>query len=391
MRTPALRPAQPTRDPFPKNSTHQIGAFFTNEGHVTIEQMEHPPPREPSAWLDSWRRESTQVDLEFRDVSEVIGGRHSDLGAAHSRGPVSDRIGPLTGRSTGSPTTLPLGGSQRPPVDIEAALDLCEQITRTKARDLYQGIESLTTYRRRALCAIYAFACRVRDAADGNLPPEEKLWLLDTARVGIPHDGETRPVDPVLVALRDTNRRFRLPLDALDDLTVGAERDAQGCTYDTVEDLLRYCRQVGGSIARLTISVLGSQDPVAAARRADNLGVAIQLTTILHHLVEDFQRGRVYLPREDLARFDCPADLAAAPPEALGRLVGHQVRRNREWYDRSRSLLPLLDTHGASCIAEITAIHERILDRVERSPTMSFESRPRQPCRRQPASRPPRT
>ena len=173
----------------------------------------------------------------------------------------------------------------------------------------------------------------------------------------------------MLVALRDTARRFPLPLGALDDLIEGVERDVHGYTFDTFEDLLLYCRQVGGSIARLSISVLGSRDPAAAGRAADDLGVAIQLTTILRHLAEDFRRGRLYLPREDLARFDCPADLAAASPQALGQLVGYQVRRNREWYDRSRPLLALLDTRGASCIAEVTAAQMRILDRLERSPT----------------------
>jgi phytoene synthase len=219
--------------------------------------------------------------------------------------------------------------SQGPPVDLDAALDLCERITRTKAPYLYQGIESLTAYKRRALCTIYAFAFRVHDAADGHLPRDAKLGRLAEARAGIPRDGTPPPRDAVLVALRDTNRRFRLPLSALDDLVDGAERDVHGCTYDTFYDLLGYCRQVGGSVVRLSISVLGSRDPAAAAHPADDLGVAIQLTTILQHLARDFHRGQCYLPRNDFARFDCPPDLRAARHEALARLVAYQARRNR--------------------------------------------------------------
>jgi phytoene synthase len=307
---------------------------------------------------------------EVQAVSEAVGGRRSDLPATYSRAPVSDRMGSPASRSLEPPTAPSRPRtSQRSPVDIDAALDVCEHITRANACCLYQSMESLTAYRRRALCAIYAFACRVHDAAAGNLPPEEKLWLLGEARAGIPRDGAARPVDAMLVALRDTARRFPLPLAALDALIDGAERDVHGCAYDTFHDLLLYCRQVGGSIARLSISVVGSRDPATADRLADDLGVAIQLTTILRRLGEDLQRGRVYLPREDFAQFDCPADLAAAPRDALGRLVGHQVRRNREWYERSRPLLPLLDTRGAACIADATTIHKRILDRIERSPT----------------------
>jgi 15-cis-phytoene synthase len=265
--------------------------------------------------------------------------------------------------------TRPLScSSPRPPIDIDFALDICEQVARTDAPDLYRGVESLTAYRRRALCAIYAFACRTHEVANGNLPVHERLRMLSEARAGIPRHAAVRSVDPVMVALRDTARRFPLPLAALDALIEGAERDVQRGTYDTFHDLLMHCRQVGGSVARLSISVLGSRDPAAADQLADDLGVAIQLTTILRRLGEDFGRGRLYLPREDLSRFDCPSDLAAAPPEALTRLVSHQVRRNREWYDRARPLLPLLDTRGMSYVGEVTEANERILDRIERSP-----------------------
>lgn len=305
---------------------------------------------------------------ESRGVSRPMGVGPSELDARHSLALGSNRIGSLPASAMGSPTGPSLfSGSHRPPVHIDAALDVCEQIIRTKASDRCQGVESLTAYRRRALCAIYAFAWRVHEIAHGNLLREQKFCLLGAACAGIPHEGTARPVDPVLVALRDTNRRFRLPLGALDDLVEGAERDVHARAYDTFEDLVRYCRQVGGSIARLSVAVLGSCDPVAAGRAADDLGVAIQLTTILRHLLEDFPRGHLYLPREDLARFECPADLASAPRQALARLIEYQVRRNYLWYDRGRLLLPLLHLPDASRIAEVIAAHEGILDRIERS------------------------
>ena len=248
---------------------------------------------------------------------------------------------------------------QRPPVDIDAAYDVCEQITRAQARHLYSAVEPLPAYRRRALCAIYAFARRVDDTAEGNLHHAEKLRLLADARAGIPRDGTPRPIDPVLVALRDVNRRFPIPLTSLDDLIDGAESDVHGATYDTFEDLVQYCRQVAGSIGRLSVAVLGSRDPAAAAQLADDLGVAMQLTNILRDLVEDFQRGRVYLPREDFELFGCPADPLSAAPELLGRLIRHQARRNREWYDRGLALLPLLDARGAACVEALAGIHMR--------------------------------
>jgi phytoene synthase len=273
-------------------------------------------------------------------------------------------------QSLGDTTHSPLvrRPGQRPPVDIDAAYDGCEQITRAEARNFYHTVEPLSAYRRRAVCAIYAFARRVDGVADGNLHRTHKLRLLAHARAGIPHDGTPRPVDPVLVALRDVKRRFPIPLASLDNFIDGVESDVHGVTYETFDDVVHYCRLVAGSIGRLSVAVLGSRDPTAAARLADDLGVAMQLTKILRDLVEDSERGRVYIPREDLARFGCPDSPLSAPPELLSSLIRHEARRNREWYERGLSLLPLLDPRSAACIAAMAGIHKSTLDRIERSP-----------------------
>ena len=268
----------------------------------------------------------------------------------------------------------------RPLVDIEAAYDVCVQITRAQARDPYSAVEPLPAYRRRALCAIYAFVRRVDDTAEGNLSRAEKLWLLAEARAGVPREGTPRPVDPVLVALRDVTRRFRIPLTSLDDLIDGVESDVHGTTYETFDDLVRYCRQVAGSVGRLSVGVLGSRDPAAAAQLADDLGVAMRLTNIMHDLVRDFQRGRVYLPREDFELFGCPVDPLVAAPDLLGRLIRHQARRNREWYDRGLALLPLLDARGAAYVEALAGTHIRTLERIERSPTDVLRERISQPA-----------
>ena len=85
--------------------------------------------------------------------------------------------------------------------------------------------------------------------------------------------------------------------------------------------------------------------------------------------LQDFQRGRVYLPREDFELFGCPADPLSAAPEPLARMIRHQARRNREWYDRGLALLPLLDARGAAYVEALAGTHTRLLERIERSPT----------------------
>jgi phytoene synthase len=253
-------------------------------------------------------------------------------------------------------------------VTVAAAYQACEEITRAHALNFFYGIRLLPPDKRRAMCAVYAFARRVDDVGDGELPRDEKLRLLTDARAGLAWNGGPPPADPVLVALRDSHERFGLPLDALSDLIDGVEADVRETVYASFPELVGYCRQVAGSIGRLSLAIFGSSDPEAAAPLADDLGVAMQLTNILRDVVEDFERGRVYLPREDFARFDCPPDPTSAPAPALRELIRYEAARDREWFDRGLQLLPLLDPRSAACVAAMTGIYRRILDRIERSP-----------------------
>ena len=95
--------------------------------------------------------------------------------------------------------------------------------------------------------------------------------------------------------------------------------------------------------------------------------MAIELTKRLRELVEDFENGRTYFPRDDLGRFAWPAESAALDPKALSAIIRDQARRNRAWYDRGLPLLALLDARGAACVVTMTGIHRRELDRIERS------------------------
>jgi phytoene synthase len=251
---------------------------------------------------------------------------------------------------------------------IDAAYRSCEEITRARALNFFYGIRLLPPHKRRAMCAVYAFARRVDDIGDGDLPRDEKLRLLADARAGLAWNGGPPPVDPVMTALRDSHERFALPLDALGDLIDGVEADVRDTVYTSFSDLVGYCRQVAGSIGRLSLAIFGCSNPETAARLADDLGVAMQLTNILRDVIEDHERGRVYLPRDDFERFDCPPDPTRAPAAALRELIRYEAARDREWFDRGLALLPLLDPRSAACVAAMTGIYRRILDRIDRSP-----------------------
>jgi len=246
---------------------------------------------------------------------------------------------------------------------IEDAYRSCESLTRVRAANFYYGIRLLPAPKRRAMCAVYAFARQIDDIGDGDQAPDRKRALLAATRAELDRDGGS----DARVALGDAERRFGLPRDALEELIAGVEMDVNGERYASFEELVVYCRNVAGSIGRLSLAIFGSTDPAAATPLADDLGVALQLTNILRDVREDLDGGRIYLPTADRDRFGCE-DLFAASPDAFARLVRFEVERAEEWFDRGLGLLELIDARSASCVCAMAGIYRRILERIGEDP-----------------------
>jgi phytoene synthase len=279
----------------------------------------------------------------------------------------------------------------------------CAQLTRSAAANFYYGIALLPPSKRRAMCAIYAFARRVDDIGDGELPRERKLALLEAQRATLADlaaAGAGSETDPVALALADSHARFGLPLEALEDLVDGVRMDVVGESYQSFEQLVLYCRRVAGSIGRLSLAVFGSHDLRSAWTLADDLGVAMQLTNILRDLREDAQRGRVYLPSEDLVRYhlrdagpigaaevvELARQGALAEPSVVAGLDGgdvgqlfalmrYQALRAHDWFHRGMALVPLLDRRSAACVMAMTGIYRKLLWRIQDRPDLSLAGR----------------
>ena len=259
-------------------------------------------------------------------------------------------------------------------MDLDEAYRECERITWTQARNFAYGIRLLPAHKRRGLAVIYAFARRIDDIGDGTLPPQDKIAALEDARLVLGDLTAAGADDPVLLALADVERSFPVPIAAFGELIDGCVADVRGTSYQTFEDLLYYCRCVAGSIGRLSLGIYGtSQDPEQAAQLADSLGVALQLTNILRDIREDYQNGRVYLPSEDLAKFDVALDV---PSEGqFSRLVEFEVERARDWYATGMGLLPMLDWRSAACTGAMAGIYRRLLERIAAEPAAVLRGR----------------
>jgi 15-cis-phytoene synthase len=294
-------------------------------------------------------------------------------------------------------------------VDVHAAYRHCEAITWSQARNFAYGIRLLPPAKRQALAAVYAFARRIDDIGDGDLPAPAKLAALADARASVTALGAERNLpggngspppgnsglagDLVLVALADAAHRFDIPLAAFGELIDGCEADVRGTTYRTFDDLLHYCRCVAGSIGRLSLGVFGTADVATAAPLADALGVALQLTNILRDIREDYLGGRIYLPAEDFERFGCSLGSGALQPGAPGHgpsqpgpgdgangdklaaLVEFEAERASAWYAKGLTLIPLLDWRSAASAGAMAGIYHRLLERIAATPRVVLERR----------------
>ena len=146
---------------------------------------------------------------------------------------------------------------------VDAAYAEVERITRREARNFAYGIMVLPRPKRRAIAAIYAFARRVDDIADGPLSDDEKRSRLQQLHA----DLDATPSDPVLVALGDARSRYPIPARALHDLVDGGLQDTEQRRYADFEELLGYCRHVAGAVGVACIAVYGSRDEERAHRR----------------------------------------------------------------------------------------------------------------------------
>jgi 15-cis-phytoene synthase len=257
-------------------------------------------------------------------------------------------------------------------MSVDAAYAEVERLTRKRARNFAYGIMVLPREKRRAIAAIYAFARRVDDIADGDLPPDDKR-----ARLTDLHDALQRTVtgdDAMLVALADARTRFPIPISALHALVDGGLQDLDQIRYATFDELHDYCKQVAGAVGVACVAVYGSDD----VSRAETLGVALQLINIIRDVREDWELGRVYIPQDELASFGVSEDdIAAGNVTPRWRaLMTFQAERARAYLQDGLGLLSSLDSRSALCVRTFAGLYRATLERIEAADFDVFEGPP---------------
>ncbi|MFL5959530.1 MAG: phytoene/squalene synthase family protein [Gaiellaceae bacterium] len=237
---------------------------------------------------------------------------------------------------------------------VDAAYAEVERITRREAKNFAYGIMLLPREKRQAIAAVYAFARRVDDVADGELPPDGKRAELEGLRAGLDRDS----ADPVFVALRDARERFGIPREPLAALVDGGLQDLEQSTYADFAELRAYCEKVAGAVGLACVPVYGSDD----TQHAMTLGVALQLINIIRDVDEDRRLGRVYLPQDELAAFGVEQ---LAPSPEFRELMAFEAARARAHLAEGLRLLDSLDRRSALCVGTFARLYRETLDRIE--------------------------
>jgi phytoene synthase len=261
--------------------------------------------------------------------------------------------------------------------EIADAYEYCRALTKREAKNFYYGFALLPPRQRRAIYSAYAFARQADDIVDAGLPAAEAGRQLDAYHAALDAALDHRPQGPVFTALQRTVSYYVVTPSLLYDILDGCRTDLTKKRYETFEPLKEYCRQVASSVGLISIEIFGYNGGERARRHAADLGVALQLTNILRDVQEDAQRGRIYLPLDEMNWFGWTEDdLAAGRITAeFHRFMALQTDRARDYYREGRKLLPLLPGRARACVSVMAGIYMSILDEIERDPAIIFKRR----------------
>ncbi len=249
---------------------------------------------------------------------------------------------------------------------VRAAYATCREITQAASKTFYLASLFLAPEKRRAVWAVYAFCRTADDLVDRIAPAGDRLGAIDRLERELLACVAGEPVGPIFAAYADATARFAIPLEPALALLRGARMDVTVRSYETYDELGEYCYLVASTVGLLVAPILGYATP-EALEYGVALGRAMQLTNILRDVGEDALMGRVYLPREDLLRFDYGEReiFAHVLDERFVALMRFQIARVRDLYERAEPGIALLAPDARYTVRLALTLYRRILGAIE--------------------------
>ncbi|MFF5054207.1 phytoene/squalene synthase family protein [Micromonospora sp. NPDC000663] len=275
--------------------------------------------------------------------------------------------------------------------DLTAAYDRCRELHKRHGRTYYLATRLLPAWKRRHVHSLYGFTRYADEIVDQteDLPPAERAALLDDWASRFVAGLHGAPVDdPLLPAVLHTIAIFDLDRDDFASFLKSMAMDLTVTAYPTYDHLLDYMEGSAAVIGTMMLPILGSSDPAAAREPARQLGFAFQLTNFIRDVAEDLDRGRTYLPDEDMAKFGVTRDdLLEARDQGRGtprirELIEYEVTRAQAHYAAAAPGITMLAPASQACMRTAYALYGGILDEVAAQDYDVFTRRALVPQRR---------
>jgi hydroxysqualene synthase len=264
-----------------------------------------------------------------------------------------------------------------PSLEIEACYRYCEALCRARHHNYPVGSMFARSHLRKHIFALFAFARVADDFADEAAYEGRRARELDRWEEQLHSAYRGNAEHPVFVALADTVDKFGLPITEFTELLSGFRTDLERRRYATFDELRSYTRQAAEPVGRLLLYIGGYRAPELHAY-AEDLSTALAIARLIQDVPSDWDRGRVYLPAEELRHFGVSeGDIATLRiSSAVGNLVRYEVARARALFERAR---PLVDIVGSDLAVELALTWHggmRILDKIEHTGKRLFAHRP---------------
>jgi len=257
---------------------------------------------------------------------------------------------------------------------LRIAYRKAEQITAEHSKSFYFASGLLPEEKRSAVRALYAFCRTVDDIVDES-EDEQRESQLDYWRGMVEH-ASFLDNDLVAAAWADTLTRYHIPRYYALQLIDGVHRAITQSRYQTFDELTTYCYGVASTVGLMSMYIVGFNSNEAVPY-AIKLGVALQITNILRDVGEDYQNGRIYLPREELAFYGIrEQDIADGRiTDNWRQFMKFQIERTRQLYEEAWEGVKMLEREGQLAIGAASVFYQGILDEIEKNDYDVFTQR----------------
>lgn len=264
---------------------------------------------------------------------------------------------------------------------LDRAYTFCERLARAHYENFPVGSLLIPRALRKHVYSIYAFARTADDFADEGqdygYTEKQRVELLERWHDLLRLSDVTRATHPIFVSLKETRRRFDLPIELFEDLLSAFKQDVTTRRYASFEQLVDYCQRSANPVGRLILMLFGYRSDELFAL-SDYICTALQLANHWQDVRVDLAKDRVYLPQEDISRFGCSIkELERRPlPDGFKHLLAFEIARTRELFRRGKPLCTIVEGRLGLELRAVWLGGWKILDLIERADYDVFRSRP---------------